>query len=112
MKSFRGAVSLALPFCLAATGQVWAETLYNNVTTPAQFPPYYTSYSNIFPAGPKLPESEVMPYYMTTPPTPILIDIGRQLFVDTKVDGSGAITHSFMLDPDPAKTTVSVVYHR
>jgi hypothetical protein len=48
------------------------ETLYNGITLPNPFPP------NVI----KMYEETPTPHYLTKPPPVIIIDIGRQLFVD------------------------------
>jgi hypothetical protein len=47
-------------------------TLYNGITPPAEWPPRLTDF----------PENPVPPPYLASPPAVILIDVGRQLFVD------------------------------
>jgi hypothetical protein len=66
---------LCLPFLSLVAPQVFAQSggqvLYNGIVLPQQWPPS---------EGPT--QSYQLPAYITSPPDPITIDLGRQLFVD------------------------------
>jgi hypothetical protein len=63
------------------------ETLFNGIRFPSPWPPRLT----------KVPETPAIPAYLTSPPSVIPIDVGRQLFVD-----------DFLV----AATTLKRTYHR
>ncbi|HEY7423683.1 MAG TPA: hypothetical protein VH682_05505 [Gemmataceae bacterium] len=60
--------TLLPPKLLAAEG----ETLYNGIRLPSPWPPRIS----------KVPETPAIPSYLTSPPSVIPLDVGRQLFVD------------------------------
>lgn len=62
-----------------------AETLYNGITLPAEWPPRLADFSN----------DPVTPPYLASPPTVILIDVGRQLFVDDFLIESTTLKRAF-----------------
>src|SRR6185295_12919657 len=60
------------PINAADTG----ETLYNGIVLPREWPPHLSDFPTSVEKGP------VTPPYLTSPPSIIPIDLGRQLFVD------------------------------
>ena len=87
------ALASCLVFACIAAAPAGAESLYNGITTPTPWPPMSTS-----PSMPHCWPNEVLPYYLTTPPSVIKIDYGRQLFVD-----------EFLINP--TGTTLKAVHH-
>jgi hypothetical protein len=77
--------AIVLTSCLALTCVVWGqqppvsekgELLYNGIQLPRDWPPRWTR----FPTS--VEKDPVVPPYLESPPAVILIDVGRQLFVD------------------------------
>jgi hypothetical protein len=60
------------------------ETLYNGIVMPQEWPPYLK----------ELPADPVTPFYIASPPPVILIDVGRQLFVDDFLIKKTTLTRS------------------
>ena len=78
-------IALSLSFTRPYIGNA-GETLYNGVVLPDRWPPRYTEYTR-----------EPMPVpYLDNRPEVIVIDVGRQLFVD-----------DFLID----QTNLQRVYH-
>src|SRR5262245_40761155 len=69
-----GSTGLALHDFGAAATQLAAngEVLYNGIPLSSPWPPRVV----------ELPREPIVPAYLTTPPSVIPIDLGRQLFVD------------------------------
>ena len=69
--------------------------LHNGISLPDPFPPVATDFL----------DTTVQPYYIDVPPDPILIDVGRQLFVDDfLVEDVIGLRRSFnrpVVHPDP-----------
>src|SRR5262249_37441618 len=57
---------------LPATAAEEEQTLYNGIRLPSPWPPRIGN----------VPRDPVVPAYLTSPPTVIPMDVGRQLFVD------------------------------
>jgi hypothetical protein len=68
--NMKPALAAIAAFIFAAGAR--AETLYNGIELPAEWPPRLAS----------IPQDPVTPPYLKTPPKVIPIDVGRQLFVD------------------------------
>ena len=63
---------LVVAWLVAVSTAAAAETLYNGITLPAEWPPRLADF----------PENPVAPPYLASPPAVVPIDVGRQLFVD------------------------------
>jgi hypothetical protein len=72
---------------LAALAQTLSagETLYNGIVLPDVWPPKLADF----------PENPVTPPYLASPPAVILIDVGRQLFVDDFLIESTTLKRTF-----------------
>jgi len=77
------ALTVVLMMGLIAEGR--AEMLYNGIELPAQWPPSPT----------EIPDVQPTPPYLLSPPDVILIDVGRQLFVDGFLIESTTLTRTF-----------------
>ncbi len=67
--------------------EVDPNAIYNGITLPAQWPPQRNYASEI--------RTGMTPYYLTSKPNVILIDVGRQLFVDDFLIASTNLTRTF-----------------
>lgn len=74
-------------WCIAIgmAGAAAAETLYNGIVLPAEWPPRLADF----------PENPVTPPYLAAPPAVIPIDVGRQLFVDDFLVESTTLKRTF-----------------
>jgi hypothetical protein len=68
-----------------------AETLYNGIELPSEWPPRLSD----FPSSVEM--EPVVPPYLVSPPKVIPIDIGRQLFVDDFLIAETTLTRTFHL---------------
>jgi hypothetical protein len=75
---------LALP-CACAADAPAGERLHNGIVLPAEWPPRLA----------RLPDEPQRPPYLATPPNPIVIDVGRQLFVDDFLIEQSTLTRVF-----------------
>ena len=71
--------------CVAALSTAAAETLYNGIELPPQWPPVKTYYPDTWPKAP----------YLVAPPKVIPINLGRQLFVDDFLIESTTLKRKF-----------------
>jgi hypothetical protein len=78
----------------AAAGE--GETLYNGIQLPQPWPPRLADY----------PNDPVTPPYLLSPPKVILIDVGRQLFVDDFLVEQTTLKRAFHLAEYHAETPV------
>src|SRR5437667_5873533 len=65
------------------------ETLYNGIVLPSPWPPRLSD----FPTS--VEKDPVIPPYLVSPPNLILIDVGRQLFVDDFLIPETSLTRTF-----------------
>ena len=70
---------------IGMAGEASAETLYNGIALPAQWPPRLADF----------PNDPVAPPYLASPPAVIPIDVGRQLFVDDFLIESTTLKRAF-----------------
>ena len=68
-----------------------AETLYNGIVLPNEWPPRLTE----FPTS--VEKDPITPPYLVSPPPVITIDVGRQLFVDDFLIAETTLTRTFHL---------------
>jgi len=76
---------LVVAWLVAVSTAAAAETLYNGITLPAEWPPRLADF----------PENPVAPPYLASPPALIPIDVGRQLFVDDFLIESTTLKRTF-----------------
>src|SRR5688572_5035126 len=82
-KTLLGCLLLAAASSLPAVAQTTGEVLYNGITMPAVWPPK------------SLPtQAYRVPSYLTTPPSVIPVNVGRQLFVDDFLVESTTLTRT------------------
>ena len=81
--------SFVLVSCLLVLGasgalaQSGGQTIYNGIVLPSQWPPVGTP-----------TQAYQLPFYITSPPSVITIDVGRQLFVDDFLIQSTTLTRT------------------
>ena len=70
---------------IGMAGAASAETLYNGIALPADWPPRLADF----------PNDPVAPPYLASPPAVIPVDVGRQLFVDDVLIESTTLKRAF-----------------